>query len=180
MRVHLLHWHGRYTVIILEDGNLPHPQCPLCNILVPWKALNGRHIATAQCAKGGGAEGTEYGRRGDVGERGEDLPGLWKASCDSHLVKIPVTDLDGGGLRLVGGSREPLEGAEELGTYGKDTGTLGHQSTGLGDVIQGCGAGGPHIQVIDVGDDYGEASKATGGCELAVPTAGDSYGGGAI
>ena len=39
-------------MIILEEGNLPHSRCPRCDILVPWKALNDRHITTAQCAKG--------------------------------------------------------------------------------------------------------------------------------
>ena len=50
--VHFLRRHVRDTVIILEEGNLPHTHCPCCNILVPWKALNRRHITTAQCAKG--------------------------------------------------------------------------------------------------------------------------------
>ena len=36
----------------LEEGNFPHPRCPRCDILVPWSALNRRHLATAQCAKG--------------------------------------------------------------------------------------------------------------------------------
>ena len=39
-------------MIILEEGNLPHPRCPRCDMLVPWKALNGWHVTTAQCAKG--------------------------------------------------------------------------------------------------------------------------------
>ena len=39
-------------MIILEGVNLPHPRFPWCNMLVPWKALNGRHITTAQCANG--------------------------------------------------------------------------------------------------------------------------------
>ena len=28
IRVHFLHRHVRDTVVILEEGNLPHPQCP--------------------------------------------------------------------------------------------------------------------------------------------------------
>ena len=54
MRVHFLHRHVRDTVIILEEGNLPHPRCPMCDIIVPWKSLNRRHITTIQCTKGGG------------------------------------------------------------------------------------------------------------------------------
>ena len=51
MRVHLLPWYVLDTVVVLEEGNLSHPQCPRCNMLVPRRALNGRHPATAQCAK---------------------------------------------------------------------------------------------------------------------------------
>ena len=37
---------------MLEEGNLPHPRCPRCDLQVPWKALNGRHLGTAKCKKG--------------------------------------------------------------------------------------------------------------------------------
>ena len=50
MQVHFLNRHVRYTVIMLGEGNLPHPQCPWCNILVPRRVLNGRHLTPAQCA----------------------------------------------------------------------------------------------------------------------------------
>ena len=52
MRVHFWHWHVQYTVVILEEGNLTHPQCPLYNILVMWQSLNGSHKCTAQYKKG--------------------------------------------------------------------------------------------------------------------------------
>ena len=52
MRVQFLHQYFMGTVIILEEGNLPNPQFPRCEIMVPWKALNGRNVTTAQCAKG--------------------------------------------------------------------------------------------------------------------------------
>ena len=51
IRVHFLHIHIWNTVVILEEGNLPHPRCPQCDLLVPWKALNGRHTKTAHCTK---------------------------------------------------------------------------------------------------------------------------------
>ena len=31
----------RDTVVILEEGNLSHPRYPLCDMLVPWRSLNG-------------------------------------------------------------------------------------------------------------------------------------------
>ena len=66
MRVHFLQWHVRDTVIILEEGNLPHQQCHQCDMLVPYKALNRRHINTYQCSMGGVTEETVAGRRGDT------------------------------------------------------------------------------------------------------------------
>ena len=38
--------------MILEEGNLPHQQCPLCDMLVLWRSLNDMHWCTAQCRKG--------------------------------------------------------------------------------------------------------------------------------
>ena len=52
LRVYFFHRHVRDTVLILEESNLPHPQCPCCDMLVPWKAFNGRHTTTSQCTKG--------------------------------------------------------------------------------------------------------------------------------
>ena len=42
----------RDIVIILEEGNLPHPRCPGCDMFVPWRALNGRHNNTEMCRSG--------------------------------------------------------------------------------------------------------------------------------
>ena len=52
MRVHFWRRHVRDTVIILEEGNLPHPWCENCGMLVPWRALNVRHKDTAMCRSG--------------------------------------------------------------------------------------------------------------------------------
>ena len=52
MRMHFCSQYVRDIVIILEEGNLPHPRCSRCDMLVPWRALNGRHHATALCMKG--------------------------------------------------------------------------------------------------------------------------------
>ena len=48
MKVHFWHRHFKDTVVILEEGNIPHPRCPLFYMLVPWKALNGMHRYIAQ------------------------------------------------------------------------------------------------------------------------------------
>ena len=52
MRVHLVHRHVLNTVMMLEEGNFPHPRCARCDMQVPRRALNGRHPGTAQCLKG--------------------------------------------------------------------------------------------------------------------------------
>ena len=41
-------------MVILEEGNLPHPQCTRCDILVARWALDGMQPATDQCDRGGG------------------------------------------------------------------------------------------------------------------------------
>ena len=52
MRVHFVHQHVQDTVVVLEEENSPHPRCARCDMQVHRKALNGRHLGTAQCAKG--------------------------------------------------------------------------------------------------------------------------------
>ena len=52
MRVHFWRRHVRETVIILGEGKLPHPRCENCEMLVPWRALNGRHKDTEMCRSG--------------------------------------------------------------------------------------------------------------------------------
>ena len=52
MRVHFVHRYVHDTVVILEEGNLPLPRCPRCDLQVSRKALNGRHLETSQCRTG--------------------------------------------------------------------------------------------------------------------------------
>ena len=52
MRLHFLHRHVLDTVVMLEEGNSPHPRCARCDMQVPRRALNGRHPGTALCEKG--------------------------------------------------------------------------------------------------------------------------------
>ena len=52
MRVHFVNRHVHDTVVILEEGNLPLPRCPRCELQVSRKALNGRHLETSQCRMG--------------------------------------------------------------------------------------------------------------------------------
>ena len=42
----------RDIVIILEEGNLPHPRFPRYDMFVLWRELNGRHKNTDMCRSG--------------------------------------------------------------------------------------------------------------------------------
>ena len=52
IRLNFLHRHVLVTVVILEEGNIPHPRFIRCNMMFPRWALNGSHPSTAQCARG--------------------------------------------------------------------------------------------------------------------------------
>ena len=52
MWVNFVHWNFHDTVVILEEGNLPLPRCPWCDLQVYRKALNGCHLGTSQCRTG--------------------------------------------------------------------------------------------------------------------------------
>ena len=89
-----------------------------------------------------------------------------------------------------------MEGVEDLGTTNEDSGIVGVQPKGLGDVFQGSSSGGSFIRVRYVGDapshgkgpgklpaqgrqgDNRDAAEATGVWKLGVPIAGYSDGGG--
>ena len=51
MQGHFWHRHVRVTVVILEEGNLPQPRWPLCDMLMPWRSLNGMHRCKEQCKR---------------------------------------------------------------------------------------------------------------------------------
>ena len=52
LRVHFSHHHARDKIVILEEGNLPYPRCPQCDMFVSHRALIGRHLTTDFCIKG--------------------------------------------------------------------------------------------------------------------------------
>ena len=72
LRIHFLYRHVQDTVVILEEGNLPHPHCTACDMFIPWLALNLRQQDMALCAcvvdrkiitsggRGGSGGGSDY------------------------------------------------------------------------------------------------------------------------
>ena len=93
MRVHFVHRHVQDTVVMLEEGNLPHPRSPRCDMQVPRKALNGSHLGTAQCAKG--AEAKAAGRDEDEEELGAGTPRIWTTNGGGFGVSVPRAASDG-------------------------------------------------------------------------------------
>ena len=49
IQAHFVHCPMKDTIVILEEGNLPHPICLDCDIIVPWTALNWCHSDTFLC-----------------------------------------------------------------------------------------------------------------------------------
>ena len=47
-----MHQHVHDNVVLLEEGNLPLPRCPRCDLQVSRKVLNGHHLETNQCRTG--------------------------------------------------------------------------------------------------------------------------------
>ena len=44
--VYFVHRHVQDTLVILEEGKRPHPQCNKYDMFVPWRSLNGLHNNT--------------------------------------------------------------------------------------------------------------------------------------
>ena len=88
MRVHFVHWHVHNTVVILEEGNIPLPRCPRCDLQVSRKALNGRHLDQS-VKEGDGAEAKEASGGRVVGRIGEDVPCLWDKDAGGDGVQVP-------------------------------------------------------------------------------------------
>ena len=68
---------------IVEEINLPHPQCPCCNILVTCTALNGRQPKTAQCKKG-----EEINRHGMAAEELQESTEHYFRSYELELTLV--------------------------------------------------------------------------------------------
>ena len=72
--------------------------------------------------KRGGEEETAADRNGNEGELGAGVQGIKATNGGGDRVQVPRDTIDGDGRRLAGGGWEYTEGAEKLGTTGKDTG----------------------------------------------------------
>ena len=69
IRVHFIHLHVLYTVVILEEGNIPHPRCHQCDKMLPWRKSH-FHRTVRQ---GIGSEEAAVSGRGIEGDHGEVL-----------------------------------------------------------------------------------------------------------
>ena len=106
---------------MLEEGNLPHPRFPRCDMQVPRKVLNGRHMRTAHCAKGS----ERKRRRLDETKTRDNLERAF------HAYRKPMEDVSEfrylGRLMTATDNNWPAvagnikKGAGELGTFGLGT-----------------------------------------------------------
>ena len=90
--------------MILEEGKLPHPRFPLCDMLVLWKALNGTHRRTSQCNWGAerkirrlAAEEEREVTTGAIRDYGRPLE---MVTSFRYLGRV-ISASDGGGEELV-------------------------------------------------------------------------------
>ena len=100
MRVHFWHRNVRDTVAILEEGNLLHPQCPLCDMLVPWKALNVTHRNTKQCTQGAERKRRKLAAEEEREFTTRDFSAYGRPPGYGDLLQIPAAGNLGGGRRL--------------------------------------------------------------------------------
>ena len=81
-RMHFWHWNVWDTVVILKEGNLPHPRCPLCVMLVTWRSLNGSHQRTSY-----GKKRAER-KQGQLAEEEERAVTSWTFSAYGHPLEM--------------------------------------------------------------------------------------------
>ena len=75
----------------LEEGNLPQPRCPLCDMMVLWRAFNGMHRRTAQCKQGAMLKRRRLTAEGGEGGDRQGFQNLWAPPGDDDLLQIFVT-----------------------------------------------------------------------------------------
>ena len=46
LQIHFVQHHMQDTIVILKEVNCPHPHLPICDMFVPWGALNHCHPIT--------------------------------------------------------------------------------------------------------------------------------------
>ena len=117
--------HQKYwgSIVILEEGNQPHPRCPQCDMFVPQEALNrahGHQLYVDVCLRGIDKGWLLQIRSNRWGGRG--YIGVWDAADFSTLIKVPGTHFVVLWRRLTGSGAESTAGAGKVGTNGEDVG----------------------------------------------------------
>ena len=162
LRIHFLHCHVRDALVILEEGNHPHPWFPERENFVPWAALNRRHPTTELCTQGGGSEIQDTWGGGGKGGGSTGLHRIWTARVDGVLLTLPGEDDDGNGQRLAGGSWEPYKFPPKMGDTGKDPWAVRGGCMNLRAILRGGCAGDPILWVGYVGDDLPHCANLGG------------------
>ena len=184
-------------MVILEEGNPPHPRYPRYDMLVPWVELNVRHTTNGQCAKG-----VEQKRHRLMADKMREITArslhaysrlLNSVTSFKYLGRI-MTPSDDYWPMVVGILRKARKSWERLSRIlGRDGANLR-----VSGIFQGGGAGGTAYWVGDMGDDsphvpgtggvsaqgihtdHWEASPEVIGRDLGVPTIRDGDAGGGV
>ena len=83
--IHFAHQNPREIILILEEGNKPHPRCPQCEMFVPQEALNWAQLTSGMCRRG-----TERKRRRIVVEETEEWTGRVLLAYGTPLKAVPL------------------------------------------------------------------------------------------
>ena len=124
-RVHFSHLHPWDRIVILEDGNQPHPWCPQCDMFVPQESLNQALSNSAIVPARDGEEAVEAGSQGDRGTDGEGLLGIWDTTYGGYFFQLLGANVVVLRQQLAGGITEPTEAAVKMGMTGKKFGKGG-------------------------------------------------------
>ena len=52
LQVHFAYQNPRDSIVVMVEGNEPHPLCPQCDMFVPQEALNRVHPTSGMCRRG--------------------------------------------------------------------------------------------------------------------------------
>ena len=93
LQVHFVCRHPKYTIVILKEGNQPHPWCPQCGMFVPQEAPNWSHPTSVMCWRG-----TERKQRRLLVEETEEHMGrvlfdVWDTADGGRFIPVLGTNV---------------------------------------------------------------------------------------
>ena len=116
LQIHFVHHHVRDTIVILEEGNLPHPRCPDCDMFVPWTELKFQHPTTIICARWAEQKLRRLAEEEAIEGICARFKIIWPAPCNDVLFPLPGSDTYGNERQLSGDCMQLEEAEAGMGT----------------------------------------------------------------